>query len=137
MTQPEHEHESDTKARRARIRKEHAERTVARYKVSSKGLRRVFGTHFADKPEAVEALVFHLARLEATMPNTNDAIRLARYPGAGDRNPRRMAMGLWETLSVVEGHVRGAREALEDVVDANDEALEDDPDPFADIESEA
>lgn len=107
--------EHDTRVRRERMRQEHMERAVARFKVSSKGLRRVFEKHFGEQAREVEALVFHLARMEATLPNTNDAIRLARYPGAGDKNPKRMAMGLWETLSVLEGHVRGARSALEDI----------------------
>jgi hypothetical protein len=130
MTQPQTTSEASTKERRERIRRQHMERAVARFKVSSKGLRRVFEKHFGDNPKAVEALVFHLARLEATLPNTNDAIRLARYPGAGDKNPKRMALGLWETLSVLEGHVRGAREALEDLVGIDEDSYEEDEDSF-------
>jgi hypothetical protein len=88
---------------------------VERFRTSAKGFRGVFSGHFPQKVEHVETLAFHLAQFEAQLPNTLEAVRLARYPGAGNRNPRRMALGLCENLSVLKTHLSksiGALEAL-------------------------
>jgi hypothetical protein len=53
--------------------------------------------------------------VEASLPSAREAIRLARYPKAGDRNPRRMALGLMENLSVLESHLRKANAALDEL----------------------
>ena len=98
---------------RERRKKERESRTVERFKTSSRGLRRVFGGHFPESSPEVEAVVYHLASAEAKLPTTREAIRLARYPGAGDRDPRRFAMGLWENLSVLQRHLQGAMDSLE------------------------
>jgi len=100
---------------RSRRRDASDERMVERFKISSKGLRRVFGKHFPECARDVETLVYHLASLEAKQPMTKKAIRLARYPGAGDRDPRRFAMGLWENLSVLDMHLRRAMDSLENL----------------------
>ena len=98
---------------RERRKNERETRTVDRFKTSTRGLRRVFGGHFPQSSPEVEAVVYHLASMEAKLPSTREAIRLARYPGAGDRDPRRFAMGLWENLSVIHKHVQGAMDSLE------------------------
>ena len=98
---------------RERRTTEREARLVARFKTSTKGLRRVFGKHFPDGNTEVEALVYHLASAEAKLPTTREAIRLARYPGAGDRDARRFAMGLWENISVLHTHLRRAMDSLE------------------------
>ncbi len=98
---------------RERRRQERQTRTVEHFKASSRGLRRVFERHFPESSPEVEAIVYHLASAEAKLPSTREAIRLARYPGAGDRDPRRFALGLWENLSVLHRHLEGALESLE------------------------
>ena len=90
---------------RERRKNERESRTVERFKTSSKGFRRVFEGHFPDSTPEVEAIVYHLASLEAKQAATQEALRLARYPGAGDRDPRRFVMGLWENLSIVQQHL--------------------------------
>ena len=100
-------------SRRERLNDRHAKQTLDRFKTSSKGFRGVFQGHFPDKIEHVETLAFHIAQVEAMLPNTVEAIRLARYPGAGNRNPRRMALGLCENLSVLQTHLKGSIGALE------------------------
>ncbi len=104
---------------RERRTQERENRTVERFKTSSRGLRRVFGGHFSESSPEVEAVVYHLASAEAKLPTTREAIRLARYPGAGDRDPRRFAMGLWENLSVLHKHLQGAMDSLEKLARAN------------------
>jgi len=98
---------------RERRKNERESRTVERFKTSSRGLRRVFGGHFPESSPEVEAVVYHLASAEAKLPTTREAIRLARYPGAGERDPRRFAMGLWENLSILHKHLQGAMDSLE------------------------
>ena len=97
-----------------------AEQAVARFRTSAKGFRCVFGGHFPEKVAEVETLAFHLAQFEAQVPNAVEAIRLARYPGAGDLNPKRMALGLCENLSVLKTHLVKSIRALETL--ANGEA---------------
>ena len=109
-----------TAEHRERRRVEREARIVDRFKTSTRGLRRVFEKHFADQSRDVETLVYHLASAEAKLPSTRRAIRLARYPGAGDRDARRFAMGLWENLSVLDMHVRRAMEALENLAREDD-----------------
>ncbi len=98
---------------RERRKQERENRTVDRFKTSSKGFRRVFEGHFPDSSPEVESIVHHLASFEAKQAATQEALRLARYPGAGDRDPRRFVMGLWENLSIVQQHLTGALESLE------------------------
>jgi hypothetical protein len=99
--------------RREVLNHRHAEAAVERFQNSSRGLRGVFGRHFPTKVEHVETLAYHLASVEAHLPNTVEAIRLARYPGAGNRDPKRMALGLCENLSVLRTHVNRSIGALE------------------------
>jgi hypothetical protein len=106
---------------RERRTQEREARTVERFKTSSKGLRRVFGGHFPDSTPEVESVVYHLASAEAKLPSTREAIRLARYPRAGDRDPRRFAMGLWENLSILHKHLQGAMDSLEKLARDNAE----------------
>jgi hypothetical protein len=100
-------------ARREILNDRHAQQAVERFKTSAKGFRCVFGGHFPAKLEHVETLAFHLAQFEAHLPNAVEAIRLARYPNAGKRNPKRMALGLCENLSVLSGHLAKSIRALE------------------------
>jgi hypothetical protein len=90
-----------------------AHQAVARFRTSSRGFRGVFSGHFPKKIEEIETLAFHLAQFEAQLPNTLEAVRLARYPGAGNRNPKRMALGLCENLSVLKTHLSKSIGALE------------------------
>jgi len=103
---------------RERRKNERETRTVERFKTSSKGFRRVFEGHFPDSSPEVESVVYHLASLEAKQAATQEALRLARYPGAGDRDPRRFVMGLWENLSIVHQHLGGAIDSLEKLAQA-------------------
>jgi hypothetical protein len=103
--------------RREEINNRHATKAVERFKQASKGFRGVFSGHFPKKVEEVETLAFHLAQFEAQLPNTVEAIRLARYPGAGNRDPRRMALGLCENLSVLKTHLTKSIGALETLAD--------------------
>jgi hypothetical protein len=103
---------------REKRKNERESRTVERFKTSSKGFRRVFEGHFPNSSPEVEAIVYHLASLEAKQAATQEALRLARYPGAGDRDPRRFVMGLWENLSIVQQHLTGAMESLEKLAQA-------------------
>jgi hypothetical protein len=107
-------------ARREALNHKRAEQAVARFKTSAKGFRGVFNGHFPEKAIEVETLAFHLAQFEAQLPNTLEAVRLARYPGAGNRNPKRMALGLCENLSVLKTHLSKSIGALETL--ANGEA---------------
>ncbi len=98
---------------RERRRVEREARLVDRFKTSYRGLHRVFAGHYGEGSPEVEALAYHLASAEAKLPTTREAMRLARYPGAGDRDPKRFAMGLWENVSVMQKHLTGAMDALE------------------------
>jgi len=98
---------------RRKLEKARGDRTVARFKASVKGLRRVFEKHFPGQESQIEALIYNLAKVEAQLPNARHAIRSARYPGAGDRGPKRFALGLWENLSFIERHLKQAMDALE------------------------
>jgi len=92
-------------ARREILNERHAQQAVEKFQMSAKGFRCVFGGHFPEKLGHVETLAFHLAQFEAHLPNAVEAIRLARYPNAGKRNPKRMALGLCENLSVLSRHL--------------------------------
>ena len=106
-------------ARRERLNDRHAQQAVERFKTSAKGFRCVFGGHFPTRVNEVETLAFHLAQVEAQLPNTVEAIRLARYPNAGRRDPRRMALGLCENLSVLRTHVARSIAALEKIANGH------------------
>jgi hypothetical protein len=100
-------------AHRERRNERRGQQTVDRFRTSCKGFRCVFSGHFPEKLAHVETLAFHLAQFEATLPSAVEAIRLARYPGAGNRNPKRMALGLCENLSLLETHLASSIRALE------------------------
>lgn len=100
-------------ARRDKLADARGAKTVDTFKVSHRGFQRVFGKHFGAGNPEVEAASYHLAKIEAALPSMREAIRLARYPKAGDRNPRRMALGLIENLTVLESNLRKANAALE------------------------
>ncbi len=87
-------------------------RSVDTFRVSARGFRRIFSHHFGEGNADVEAVAYHLGQVEAMFPTVREAIRLARYPGAGNRNPKRMALGLVENLSVLERQLREANAAL-------------------------
>ena len=73
--------------------------------------------------KAAGALVFvstHRMSEVATTTNIQAALRSARYPGAGDRSPRRFALGLWENLRAYENHLRSATLCLERLLDATE-----------------
>lgn len=99
--------------RESKSREKRTKRTVETFRVAAAGFRRIFSGHFPSNPDDVEALAYHLGKVEALLPTTREAIRLARYPGAGNRNPKRMALGLVENVSVLESNLRRARLALE------------------------
>jgi hypothetical protein len=111
-----------TAARREMLNDRHAQQAVERFKASAKGFRNVFGGHFPERISDVETLAFHLAQFEAHLPNTVEAIRLARYPGAGKRNPRRMALGLCENLSVLKAHLVKSIAALDRITNGRPKA---------------
>lgn len=92
-------------AHRAKLDAERGQQAVERFRASAKGFRGVLSEHFPTKVADVEAVAYHLAQFEALLPTTVEAIRLARYPGAGRRDPRRMALGLCENLSVLQTHL--------------------------------
>ena len=100
-------------SRRELLNDKRAHQAVARFQTSSKGFRGVFGGHFPSKVVEVETLAFHLAQFEAQLPSAVEAIRLARYPGAGNRDPKRMALGLCENLSALKTHLNKSIGALE------------------------
>lgn len=100
-------------AHRARRDAERGQQTVDRFRTAARGFRGVLSGHFPDKVAEVETVAFHLAQVEAQLPTTVEAIRLARYPGAGRRDPRRMALGLCENLSVLQTHLCESICALE------------------------
>jgi hypothetical protein len=67
--------------------------------------------------------------VEAQIPTAREAIRSARYPGSGDRNPRRMVMGLWENLSAIHNHMQSSIKCLEKLGSNNLLSDEDEPLP--------
>jgi hypothetical protein len=102
-----------TQARKDRLAETRGRKTVDTFRVAHKGFRRIFGKHFGSDHAAVEAVAFHLARIEASLPTVREAIRLARYPNAGNRNPKRFALGLSENLSALQAQLEHANRALE------------------------
>jgi hypothetical protein len=105
--------DQNTAERKERLADRRAQKSVDTFRVSLKGFRRSFSKHFGDGNTSVEALAYHLAQVEASLPNVREAIRLARYPNAGNRNPKRFALGLMENLSALESHLRQASNELE------------------------
>ena len=100
-------------ARRETINDRHAQKALERFKTSCKGFRGVFNGHFPEKGDEVETLAYHLGQFEAQLPNAVEAIRLARYPGAGRRDPKRMALGLSQNLAVLRIHLSKSIGALD------------------------
>jgi hypothetical protein len=100
-------------SRRETLNDRHARKAVERFHISCKGFRGVFQEHFPENVGEVETLAYHLGQFEAQLPNAVEAIRLARYPGAGRRNPKRMALGLSENLAALRVHLTRSIGALE------------------------
>ena len=113
---------------KARVDARREKRSVDTFRVATRGFRKVFAKHFGETNEAVETVAYHLAQVEVQLPSAREAIRLARYPGAGNRNPRRMALGLMENLSALESHLRRANDALQHLArGSNGRAKAEDP----------
>ena len=115
--------DSKTQARKDRLATERTRKTVDTFKVSHKGFRKIFSKHFGDEHPSVEAVAYHLAKFEASLPSAREAIRLARYPKAGDRNPRRMVLGLRENIAVLQSHLAKATAALDALAKSPVQAL--------------
>lgn len=103
---------------RARTAQRQALSTVETYRMSSRGLNRVFGSILAradDAPAEMAAAraAHHLAEVEALLPRVREAIRSCRYPGAEHGDPAALVWGLWSHLSETLLHVRGALSSLE------------------------
>lgn len=105
--------EDEKIARKERLAEARGKKTVDTFRVAQKGFRTTFGKHFGTSTPSVETVSFHLARLEAALPTLREALRLARYPKAGNRNPKRFALGLMENLSAVQSHIAHANAALD------------------------
>jgi hypothetical protein len=103
---------------RARTAQRQALDTVETYRVSSRGLNRVFESILPrgdDAPAGMAAAraAHHLAEIEALLPRIREAIRSCRYPGAEHGDPSALVWGLWSHLSETLLHVRGALSSLE------------------------
>jgi len=107
--------ESVPQSRKDKLHHARGQKRVDTFKVSLRGFRKIFAKHFGADNPGVETIAYHLAQVETSLPNTREAIRLARYPNAGNRNPKRFALGLQENLAVLESHLRRANEALEEL----------------------
>ncbi len=105
------------RVRSARNARRQAEDAVETYRVSSRGLTRVFQSILPreDAPASVAATraAHHLAHVEALLPRVREAVRSCRYPGAENGDPAALVWGLWSHLSETLLHVRGALQSLE------------------------
>jgi hypothetical protein len=102
---------------RARVSRRQASGVVETYRLSSRGLNRVFQSILpAGDPQAATAAArgsHHLAEVEALLPRLREAIRSCRYPGAEHGDPAELIWGLWSHLSETSLHIRGALQSLE------------------------
>jgi hypothetical protein len=92
--------------------------TVETYRVSSRGLSRVFQSILPKEDDAPAGMAaaraaHHLAEVEALLPRVREAIRSCRYPGAENGDPSALVWGLWSHLSETLLHIRGALQSLE------------------------
>jgi len=105
------------RVRRARTAKRQAQSAVETYRLSSRGLTRVFTSILppgvASAGAAAARAAHHLAGVEALLPKVREAIRSCRYPGAEHGDPAALVWGLWSQLSETLLHVRGALQSLE------------------------
>ena len=105
------------RVRRARVARRQAHDAIEVYRLSSRGLRRVFGALAPSGGPLVEAAAsqasHHLAGVEALLPKVREAIRSCRYPGAERGDPAALVWGLWSQLSETLLHVKGAVQSLE------------------------
>ena len=105
------------RVRRARVARKQASDAIEIYRLSSRGLRRVFGSLAPAGGSLVDAAssraAHHLAGVEALLPKVREAIRSCRYPGAEHGDPAALVWGLWSHLSETLLHVRGAVQSLE------------------------
>lgn len=105
------------RVRRVRTAERQAEDVVATYRVSSKGLTRVFAAIVGDDDPRADVIVsraaHHLAELEARLPQVRHAIRSCRYPGAEKGDAQALLWGLWGHLSDTALHIQGAVSTLE------------------------
>jgi hypothetical protein len=105
------------RVRRARNAKRQAHTAVETYRLSSRGLTRVFTSILPDGSPSVEAAAaraaHHLAGVEALLPKVREAVRSCRYPGAEHGDPAALVWGLWSQLSETLLHVNGAVQSLE------------------------
>jgi hypothetical protein len=102
---------------RAKQARRQALDAVETYRMSSRGLSRVFQSILPaeDPPAGIAAsrAAHHLAEVEARLPRIREAIRSCRYPGAENGDPAALVWGLWGQLSETLLHVRGALQSLE------------------------
>jgi hypothetical protein len=105
------------RVRRARTARRQARDAVEVYRLSSRGLTRVFTSirppGVASAEAAAARAAHHLAGVEALLPKVREAIRSCRYPGAEHGDPAALVWGLWSQLSETLLHVRGALQSLE------------------------
>ena len=105
------------RVRRARNARKQARDAVEVYRLSSRGLSRVFRSISPPGVPSAEAAAsrawLDLAGVEALLPKVREAIRSCRYPGAEHGDPAALVWGLWSQLSETLLHVRGALQSLE------------------------
>jgi hypothetical protein len=105
------------RVRRVRAAQKRAEEVLATYKVSRRGLQRVFDALVpeSDAParDVAARAVHGLAELEARLPQLREALRSARYPGAEKGDAGALVWGLWGHLSEVQHHLSTSVGSLE------------------------
>ncbi len=102
---------------RVHAARRHADDALETYRLSNRGLHRVF---HALVPEGdalgrsqAEDAAHHLAQVEAVLPQLREAVRSCRYPGAEHGDPGALLWGLWGHLSETLNHIQGAVRALD------------------------
>jgi hypothetical protein len=105
------------RVRRVRAAQKRAEEVLATYKVSRRGLQRVFEALVPESDAAARDIaaraVHGLAELEARLPQLREALRSARYPGAEKGDAGALVWGLWGHLSEVQHHLTTSVHSLE------------------------
>jgi hypothetical protein len=102
---------------RVRTAQRQALDVVETYRMSSRGLNRVFRSILPEAGPSVGTAAaraaHHLAQVESMLPRIREAIRSCRYPGAEHGDPAALVWGLWGQLSETLLHLRGALQSLE------------------------
>jgi hypothetical protein len=102
---------------RVRAAQRLARNALETYRMSNRGLTRVFASLLkGDESSAGTAAAraaHHLAEVERMLPSVREAIRSCRYPGAEHTDPAALLWGLWGQLSETQLHIRGALQSLE------------------------